>query len=275
MILQPVIGMTQHYEFSRGLYRIGYETTTLIYVVSDIYTHDPLGKYDIITDGEDPDIVAAAPGWIRWIVEDFDTTCWSQDQNGNLTCCWMENNYVVMEHPNGEWSQYTHIATGSATAAGISVGDWVSAGTPIGTEGNVGCSTEDHLHLEISRPFDPAFPFDTIGGFMNNLGEMLIPVTCGIGTSKSWMEDSDELLALPCIDNCASTILVTTGVAGGDLSVQRANDAIEMPSGLGIVLAGGSTVQYRAGNEVTLQPGFHAVAGTKFQVILRGCNEQN
>ena|SRR5687768_13361188 len=54
---------SQHYEFSNGLYRIGYEDNVVIDVFSDVYTHDPLGKYDILTSSNDPDIVAAAPGW--------------------------------------------------------------------------------------------------------------------------------------------------------------------------------------------------------------------
>src|SRR5688572_32951335 len=91
---------SQHFEFSRGLYRIGYEDNVFITVGSDVYTHDPLGKYDFGTDASDPDIVAAADGWIRWIEEDNFDDC-HPNGDGN-PCCWWENNYVIIEHPNGE-----------------------------------------------------------------------------------------------------------------------------------------------------------------------------
>ena len=70
----------QHYEFSSGLYRIGYEDDIIVHVQSDVYTHDPLGKYDIVTDADDPYIVAAASGWIRWIVDSYYQSCYVVDQ---------------------------------------------------------------------------------------------------------------------------------------------------------------------------------------------------
>lgn len=93
---------SQHYEFTSGLYRIGYENGTQVLVVSDVNTHSPLGKYDITINSFEPDIVAAADGWVRWIVESHNFAC--HPAGNGQPCCWWNNNYVVMEHPNGEWS---------------------------------------------------------------------------------------------------------------------------------------------------------------------------
>lgn len=260
----------QHYEFSSGLYRIGYEDDVQLTVVSDVYTHDPRGKYDLVTDANDPYIVAAASGWIRWIQDEFTQACYEVDQDGNVDCCWEMNNYVVIEHPNGEWSQYTHIQHNSADNLGLSVNDWVTVGTPIGIEGTVGCSTGDHLHFELSRPYDTAHPFDTIGGFLNGTGEMLIPVISGAG--NSWMTDGDTKIANPCNDDCPLFLEVNGFIGNNGLYVARADNYIIAD---GNTLSPGSTVQFRAGDYISMQPGFHAQAGTKFAAIIKNCNEQN
>ena len=264
---------SQHYEFSKGLYRIGYENNVSIFVVSDVYTHDPLGKYDFVTESNDPDIVAAADGWIRWIKEDeFDDCHPSGDGN---PCCWWKNNYVIMEHPNGEWTGYTHIQQWSATNAGIAVGDWVTVGTPLGIEGTVGCSTEDHLHFEISRPFDTDFPFDTVGGFLSGNGELLIPVTCGLLPNNPWLVDSDTRTSSPCDDNCQSTWTVNNSVANGEGFIARADQHVDTGTANVVVFSYGSTTQFRAGDYIKLNPGFHVQAGSKFAALIKNCNEQN
>ena len=261
----------QHYEFSRGLYRLAYEDNTAITVVSDAYTHSPIGKYDIVTNANDPDIVAASNGWVRWIEESFDTSCYISP----TSCCWQQNNYVIIEHPNGEWSQYTHIQFQSASNAGIEVGDWVTSGTPIGVEGTVGCSTGDHLHFELSRPLDPAFPFDTIGGFLDGQGEMLQPVIGGIHPQNPWMSDGDALIAGPCDDNCQSAWEVNGSVGSGEEFIARADQFIVTGTTNDIIFSNGSTTQFRAGDYMILKPGFHVKAGAKFQAILKSCNQLN
>jgi Peptidase family M23 len=274
IILFSTSGIGQHYEFSNGLYRIGYQDNTPVSVVSDVYTHSPLGKYDIVTDANDPYIVAAADGWIRWIEEEYDEACYMVI-NGEVHCCWEHNNYIVIEHPNGEWSQYTHIQQWSASDLGLEVNDWVTAGQPIGIEGEVGCASEDHLHLEISRPFDPAFPFDTVGGFLNNLGEMLIPVVCGIQPHSPWLTHGDMRISGPCNDNCPAAFEVNISLGNGGQYVARADDHITTSDSQNVVFASGSTAQFRAGDYIIMKPGFQAAQGTKFGAILRTCNGQN
>ena len=272
LLLTPWIHMnSQHYEFSNGLYRIGYEDNVVINVYSDVYTHDPLGKYDILTSSNDPDIVAAAPGWIRWIEEDNFDDC-HPGGDGN-PCCWWKNNYVIIEHPNGEWTGYTHMQQWSSTNAGIAVGDWVTAGTPLGIEGNVGCSTEDHLHFEISRPVGTGTPFDTSGGFLN--GELLIPVTCGLLPNNPWLLAGQERTSSPCDDNCQTGWTVTNDVGYGEGFIARADEYVATSTSQEVIFESGCTAQFRAGDYIKMNPGFHVKAGSKFAAILRDCNEQN
>src|SRR3990170_8428595 len=97
----------QHYGFSSGIYRIPYQNNIIVNVGSDVYTHDPRGKYDLTTAASNPPVVAAADGWVRWIEESFDTSCYTYTIEGSDTivdCCWQQNNFVIIEHPNGEWS---------------------------------------------------------------------------------------------------------------------------------------------------------------------------
>ncbi len=68
------------------------------------------------------------------------------------------NNFVWIEHANGEWSKYSHMLFGSVgqgtdnfgnLGAGHFVGEWVAAGTPLGIEGDVGFASGPHVHFEI------------------------------------------------------------------------------------------------------------------------------
>ena len=89
------------------------------------------------------------------------------DGNGNLDTaipstaaiglCQQYNNYVWIRHPNGEWSKYTHMATGSVTGApgNLSVGDTVLVGQALGIEADIGRATGRHLHHEVAIPTNP------------------------------------------------------------------------------------------------------------------------
>lgn len=54
---------------------------------------------------------------------------------------------VVVEHPSGYTTQYSHLASINAK-----VGDEVAAGTPLGKVGNTGNSGAPHLHFEVRDP---------------------------------------------------------------------------------------------------------------------------
>ena len=116
-------------------------------------------------------IVAAADGVIRYIVDGF-----SENRPGQTPC---NNNFVWIEHPNGEWTKYSHMTKDSVTVdAGLAVGDQVTAGTFLGCEDEVGCASGEHLHFEVADPKDPGNPIDADGFLVNDNADNRIPRIC-------------------------------------------------------------------------------------------------
>lgn len=90
---------------SKGVYRIPYENGTTVKVTNDHKDHKPVGRIDMGgTGGGRPyKIVAAAAGYIRFIVDGFSKQV---DSSSGDPC---KNNYVWIEHANGEWTKYSHM----------------------------------------------------------------------------------------------------------------------------------------------------------------------
>ncbi|MGH7595925.1 MAG: M23 family metallopeptidase [bacterium] len=202
---------------SKGRYRIPYSNNTQIKVAQDHKTHDPEDRVDLIgVRGMPPyRIVAAAAGTVRFI-EDRHTASCSIPEVTNCGAC---NNYVWIEHSNGEWTKYSHFQTGSVTKiARISVGQRVAAGTFLGVEGDVGSTRGSpgraqvacdhnpiqqalidsvnavrrsmgldsvrarvHLHFEVGVPDNLQDPINPAGGFLK--GKNRVPQICGIAGS--------------------------------------------------------------------------------------------
>jgi hypothetical protein len=157
---------------SNGTYRIPYPNGTLVEVWQDHLTHDPETRIDMVGQaGISRDhIVAAADGVIRVIEDGF-----SENRPDADPC---NNNYVWIEHANGEWTKYSHMTQGSVTGdAGWAEGDPVEAGIFLGYEDDVGCAHGQHLHFEVAVPEDPDDPIDA-EGFI--LGSNRIPRICHI-----------------------------------------------------------------------------------------------
>lgn len=154
---------------SQGFYSFPFEAGTTVHVTNDHLTHSPPNRIDMSgTSGGPYHVVAAASGWVRF-VED------SHNVNGGCA----NNNYVWLEHANGEWTKYTHIAQHSASvSAGLATGDWVQAGQFVGIESDIGCASGDHVHFEVAVPDDPSDPINPVGGYIK--GENRIPKVCGI-----------------------------------------------------------------------------------------------
>ena len=84
-------------------------------------------------------IVAAADGVVRFIVDQFETR-----QGASARPCY--NNYIWIEHSNGEWTKYSHMEKGSSRgSANLKVGDALRAGAYLGMRG-----TSDVLRRTIS-----------------------------------------------------------------------------------------------------------------------------
>jgi len=120
---------------SEGRYRLPFADGTQVEVFDDATTHRPKGRVDLFAlGGQAPyRVVAAAAGRIVAIQDGY-----GEQQSGRAAkdC---HNNYVWIEHPNGEWSNYSHLARGTVTGrAGLKVGDavrvqWSEDGTLVVT----------------------------------------------------------------------------------------------------------------------------------------------
>jgi murein DD-endopeptidase MepM/ murein hydrolase activator NlpD len=259
------------FELSRNLYRIPYASGTEIKITNDHFTHDPVGRYDMIginggvsctTNGYK--IVAAAGGVIRRLVD-------SHDEHGPdcTTNCEDYNNYVWIEHANGEWSKYTHIMQYSASRlAGLQIGDTVCAGTFLGYECEIGQASGPHLHFEVRHPNNPNnIDISNKGGFMNN-AEHRIPVINSI--SIHYFSENDIWTASGSA-SCPGSVDVQ-----GLLAINRSVQIYMASSTLStvnhsITYENGSNGLFQAGENITITPGFSALAGSYFEARIRGC----
>ena len=163
---------------SKASYRLPFADGTSVKVFDDFTSHRPQGRVDLFAvEGKPPyRVVAAAAGRIAAIQDNY-----SEQQSGRAAAdC--HNNYVWIAHPNGEWTNYSHLAHGSVTGlAKLKVGDEVAAGTYLGNEGAVGCAMLDHVHFEVAVP-DLRKPIDAGGFLLDNEGgkRERNPRFCGI-----------------------------------------------------------------------------------------------
>lgn len=170
LLLALAIG-AQAAEPSQGWYRIPFADKTVVKVTNDHLTHSPPTRIDMVgKEGDTPyKIVAAAPGTVKFVVDKF-----KENRPDGNPC---NNNYVWIEHANGEWTKYSHVAYHSASqTANIKAGDKVQAGTFLGHQGDVGCAHGAHLHWEVAVPTDAKDPIDS-AGFIK--GSNRIPRVCG------------------------------------------------------------------------------------------------
>lgn len=68
-------------------------------------------------------------------------------------------NYLTIQHPNGEFTQYCHLEKDSVSRSGISVGSLVKQGQQVGMVGKTGWTDRDHLHFITFRTSKPIGPF--------------------------------------------------------------------------------------------------------------------
>ncbi len=68
-------------------------------------------------------------------------------------------NYITLQHDNGEFTQYCHLAQYSCRDSNIRVGHKVRTGQCIGTVGKTGLTDRDHLHFIVFRGHRNESPF--------------------------------------------------------------------------------------------------------------------
>lgn len=266
---------------SKGIYRLPYENGTEVRITSDHTTHPTaLNRLDMegINGSGNYTIVAAGDGWIRLIEDDNTVNC-------DSGC---DNNYVWIEHPNGEWSKYSHFQTNSVDAAGISLDEFVSSGTPLGLEGDIGNAPGgQHLHFEVAVPNDRSNPINS-AGFLNDDGDPStviddsdgqtaidydrqnrIPVFCDIDFPVA---DRDEYTAANCQRDCAEVVSVSSGVNDNQVRHRQADNRVQTISGVMHIVESGGGEALRAGQQVILFPGFRAEPGSYFSASIDSCD---
>jgi hypothetical protein len=262
-----VVTAQPEFTLSQNVYRLPYENGQVFEVRSDVYSHDPRGRYDLKAQGIDDcnshRIVAAAAGVVEWVVDNNSQSC---------PDCGANNNYVWIRHANDEWTKYTHFAQNSVT---VNEGDTVCAGTILGYECWVGATRPAqfrHLHFEVRRPMDPNnVAISPAGGFMDSLdGYHLIPVITSV--AKHYMEDGDVLTPSSnsgCTNTSIAVPAQTISVSG--IKIYIASDAVTTNNNV-ITCGNGSNVFLQAGNSITLSPGFIAAPGSYFHAKIGGCS---
>lgn len=245
------------YELSDGIYRVPYLDGTTVFVNNDHFKHCPRASYDMNgINGAEYFIVAAADGWIRTIVDNNTEAC--ED-------CSCPNNYLWIEHPNGEWSKYTHMETSSPTNLGHFAGEWVTAGTVLGEEGTVGCSSGNHLHFEVARPVAPETVITGQWGYEN-----VIPVICGI--QGNIFEADGVYVAGDCPSACGEFLIpFPQTFEVGDFEVVLNDDEIE--NSADVTFESWSAALLQAGNEIVLKDGFWIQENADFTARIGDCDE--
>lgn len=260
---------------STNWYRIPYENGSEVIVSRDFVDHGStpagnVGPMDMHASKANKRIVAAAAGIVRFIRESR-TECGCNSAYGGCA------NVIDIEHANGEWTRYLHIKGNSATAAGIFVGQCVSRGQRIATEGDVGWTCGSgrnansgscvqtvpagagkcgrHLHFEVRRGQN--------GPFVN-------PQICtpDVASHNRIFRDNATYTANPCSSNCNENY---------NFSGSFSNTMRVIPIDNQITTSGNATVQnsasigFQAGNRIRLSPGFRATTGSYFRASIQSC----
>ena len=167
----PLAGVAQ--PISSGNYRIPYASGIQMTVLVDHVTHVlsnrvDLKGIDIATNNYA--IVAAADGVVRAIRD---------SNNAGCATCTNNNNYVWIEHSNGEWTGYFYLRQNSVSgAANLAVNDAVASGQFLGFEGSAGSTPNARLRFEVGVPANDNDPIVAGTGALK--GENRLPAICNI-----------------------------------------------------------------------------------------------
>jgi len=260
---------------STNWYRIPYQDGSEVTITRDFIDHGStpagnIGPMDMNASQANRGIVAAASGIVRFIRESR-TECGCNSAYGSCA------NSIRIEHANGEWTYYLHIQANSATAAGISVGQCVTRGQRIATEGDIGWTCGSgrnanigscvssvpsgagrcgrHLHFEVRRGQG--------GPFVN-------PRICtpDVAGHNRIFRDNATYTADFCSSSCNENY---------NFSGSFANTMRVIPVDNQITTSGNATVQnsasigFQAGNRIRLSPGFKARTGAYFRASIQSC----
>ena len=88
---------------------------------------------------ENTSVLAAADGIVTSVKDDSHT-------GGPSIEYWHDSNFIVIQHPNGEYSRYDHLAHGSAV---VRTGQYIKRGQVIARVGMTGFTYLPHLHFQV------------------------------------------------------------------------------------------------------------------------------
>ncbi len=279
------------YPLSHGIYRLGYTNSTPVRVAQDHLSHRPILKVDLFGSpqfmGSDSipieyQLAAAADGRVEEIIDTNCTCC-----SGCSAC----NNHIRIRHSNGEWTKYSHPEQASVVVDTVGSQSCVSAGDYLGEEGDVGATTGSsssfqrnqktcgqandcaannwnpsakcfvHLHFEV-RTTGPA-------------SGLRIPLFCDVPGNVLRQGDLDT--ASDCSSNsCPTDLSVPTYTYdGNEIAVVQVDNSITTAAAGFHRVEGTASVTFRAGNRITLKPGFAAKKYAYFHAKIAPCNGGN
>jgi hypothetical protein len=259
------------FEMSRNIYRVPYLSGLDVHISRDQFNHSPQGRFDMSGTGNGSScsnnysIVAAAAGYVRRIVDNHDVHGPSCTEN-----CSDFNNYVWIEHANGEWTKYSHMKKNSTSVnAGLIVGEFVNAGQLLGYECEIGAASGPHLHFEVRHPNDPAnVQISTLGGFMSD-ADHRISVICG--QSKNYWEAGDDITSAACSAcNVAVSLFMSNQTFGVNKVYARlVGGAITTSANL--TFSSTSSTMLQSSTGITFGPGLLITQGAYFNAGIGAC----
>jgi murein DD-endopeptidase MepM/ murein hydrolase activator NlpD len=93
---------------------------------------------DFVVDENTP-VLAAADGIVTFVKD-------SSNTGGSNLVYWNHTNFIVIMHPNGEYSRYDHLSHKSSR---VKAGQYVKAGEVIARVGMTGFTYLPHLHFQV------------------------------------------------------------------------------------------------------------------------------
>ncbi len=171
---------------SANVFRMPYQAGTIVSVGQDTWSHQPWWRIDMSAIGGNDFlgewvVVAAADGEVIALV---DTYVNDPEDDGN--------NYVWLQHPNGEVTKYTHMSPGFGALFVLPVGTTVLAGDVLGFEDEIGQASGPHVHFGVGVPDDPAHPL--LGSEL--VGTYVVPQFCSM--TGGWMVRGGEYESAAC-----------------------------------------------------------------------------
>ncbi len=260
------------FEMSRNIYRVPYASGTDVHISRDHYTHAPVGRYDMSGNSNGSScsnnyiIVAAAAGYVRRIEDDHDVHGPDCTEN-----CSDYNNYVWIEHANGEWTKYSHMKKNSTKVnAGLVVGEFVQSGQMLGYECEIGQASGPHLHFVVRHPNDPAnVQISILGGFMSNAVHR-IPVICG--QTKNYFEGGDDVVSAGCASCNTNIGLFMSNLNFVANKVFAILTGGNITSSVNVTFSSTSSTFLQSSTSIIFTPGLVVNQGAYFSAKIGSCN---